>query len=144
MAKKRLRSAAGAAEGQLKAGAKRIRGQLAPVEKAAEKLATKAKDRLPSPSDVKAELPGVRRRLREATSSVTRRKPQGRAESRSEAPFGSRPEHDVPDAPAAASAAPSGPDESWTVADLRAEARKRGLTGYSRKSKAELLAELSS
>jgi hypothetical protein len=28
------------------------------------------------------------------------------------------------------------------VAALRAEARKRGLTGYSRKTKAELLAEL--
>ncbi len=34
------------------------------------------------------------------------------------------------------------PDDSWTVAQLRAEARTRGLTGLSRKTKAELLAAL--
>jgi lysophospholipase len=34
------------------------------------------------------------------------------------------------------------PDESWTVVRLRAEARARGLTGMSGKSKAELLAGL--
>ena len=138
MAKKRLRSAAGAAEDQLKAGAKKIRGQLAPVEKAVEGLATKAKERLPSPSEVKAELPGVRRRLKEATSSVTKRKGPAKAAkpTRSAASAAS--------STSAASAASNGsaPDDSWTVADLRAEAKKRGLTGYSRKSKAELLAEL--
>ena len=127
MANKRLRSAAGAAEDQLKAGAKRIRGRLAPVEKAAEKLATKARERLPAPSDVKAELPGVRRRLRQATSSVTHR--------RSAAP-------DAASAAETSSSTGGGPDDSWTVVDLRAEAKRRGLTGYSRKTKAELLAEL--
>jgi lysophospholipase len=131
MAQKTLRSAAGAAEDQLKAGAKKIRGQLAPVEKAVEGLATKAKERLPSPSDVKPDLPGVRRRLRKATSSVTRRKATRGA---STTPTAS--------ATAAAPSTTPGPDDSWTVADLRAEAKKRGLTGYSRKSKAELLAEL--
>lgn len=44
--------------------------------------------------------------------------------------------------PAPAAAPASGPDDSWTVAALRAEARSRGLTGYSNKSKAELLAAL--
>ncbi len=34
------------------------------------------------------------------------------------------------------------PDDSWSVTALRTEARSRGLTGYSRKSKADLLAEL--
>jgi hypothetical protein len=34
------------------------------------------------------------------------------------------------------------PDDSWTVAQLRAEARDRGLTGLSNKPKAELLAAL--
>ena len=34
------------------------------------------------------------------------------------------------------------PDDSWTVTQLRAEARARGLTGLSRKTKAELLATL--
>jgi hypothetical protein len=36
----------------------------------------------------------------------------------------------------------STPDASWTVAELRAEARPRGLTGLSRKSKAEIIAAL--
>jgi lysophospholipase len=134
MAKKTLRSAAGAAEGQLKAGAKRIRGQLAPVEKAAEKLATKAKERLPSPADVKAELPGVGRKLKEATASVTKRK--GTAKGAAAQPSSS------PQAAPAAPADGGGPDDSWTVADLRAEAKKRGVTGYSRMTKGELLAAL--
>jgi lysophospholipase len=121
MARKKLRSAAGAAEDQLKAGAKRIRGRLVTVEKAAEKLASKAKDRLPAASDVRAELPGVGRRLKKATSSVAKRK----------AP-----------APEPGPSATTGPDDSWTVADLRAEAKKRGMTGYSRKTKSELLADL--
>jgi hypothetical protein len=118
MAKKTLRSAADAAEDQLKAGAKRIRGQLAPVEKAVEGLASRAKGRLPAAAGVTAR----------AKDAVARR----RARGRSSAPT------PVMTPPAAA----VGPDESWTVSDLRAEAKKRGLTGYSRKSKAELLAQL--
>jgi hypothetical protein len=53
--------------------------------------------------------------------------------------------HLPPDTPAATSPAlgPAvGPDDSWTVAQLRAEARTRGLAGLSRKTKAELLAAL--
>jgi chromosome segregation ATPase len=49
---------------------------------------------------------------------------------------------------AAASAPTTGdgatvPDETWTVVELRAEARARGLVGMSSKSKAQLLAALS-
>jgi lysophospholipase len=36
----------------------------------------------------------------------------------------------------------SSPDSTWTVARLRAEARSRGVTGYSRKTKVQLLADL--
>jgi hypothetical protein len=43
------------------------------------------------------------------------------------------------DAPATAAISP---DATWTVLELRAEARSRGLTGLSRKSKAELLSAL--
>lgn len=43
----------------------------------------------------------------------------------------------VADAPPAA-----GPDDSWTVTALRVAAREQGITGYSRKSKADLLALL--
>ena len=35
------------------------------------------------------------------------------------------------------------PDETWTVVQLRAEARARGLTGMSNKTKAQLLTALS-
>lgn len=42
----------------------------------------------------------------------------------------------------AATATTAGPDASWTVARLRAEARERGLTGLSGKPKAELLKAL--
>jgi peptidoglycan hydrolase CwlO-like protein len=35
------------------------------------------------------------------------------------------------------------PDETWSVVQLRAEARTRGLTGMSNKTKAQLLAALS-
>ncbi|GAA4348043.1 hypothetical protein [Angustibacter luteus] len=38
--------------------------------------------------------------------------------------------------------AAAGPDAEWTVVQLRAEARRRGLTGLSNKPKAELLAAL--
>ena len=126
MAKNRLRSAAGAAEGQLKAGAKKLQAQLGTVEKAAGKLATKAKERLPSTSDVKVELPGVRRGLQRATASVTKRRDTATPAKRSRAASGSA----------------SGPDASWTVAELRAEAKRRGVTGYSRKTKSQLLAAL--
>lgn len=34
------------------------------------------------------------------------------------------------------------PDETWTVTALRAEARSRGVPGYSRKTKVDLLADL--
>ncbi|MEO5709489.1 MAG: hypothetical protein ABIQ59_06680 [Nocardioidaceae bacterium] len=37
---------------------------------------------------------------------------------------------------------PAGPDDSWTVVALRDEARTQGLTGFSRMSKADLLAAL--
>ena len=52
-----------------------------------------------------------------------------------------------PTASPAAAATGSGrssvaPDDSWTVPQLRAEARARGLTGLSNKPKAELLAAL--
>src|SRR3954470_15675556 len=54
MANKKLKSAAGVAEDQLKAGVKRLQEQLATVEQAAGKLASKAKERLPAPAEVTA------------------------------------------------------------------------------------------
>jgi hypothetical protein len=108
MVRKKLQSAADAAEDQLKAGAKKLQAQLATVEKAAEALATKAK------------------------ASVAKRKDRARTPASGSAGA----------APASHSATERVPDDSWTVADLRAEAKRRGLTGYSGKTKAQLLAEL--
>lgn len=50
------------------------------------------------------------------------------------------PVEEVVEAPAPAA---EGPDESWTVTRMRAAAREQGVAGYSRKTKAQLLAELS-
>lgn len=44
-----------------------------------------------------------------------------------------------PEADEAATEPADSPDSSWTVVQLRAEARSRGLTGLSNKSKAQLL-----
>jgi hypothetical protein len=132
MANKKLKSAAGVAEDQLKAGVKRLQEQLATVEQAAGKLATKAKERLPAAAEVTA-------LAKDAVAKRTtrgRRPGQSRSTGRSASGSASRG--------SASSSAPggSGPDDSWTVADLRAEAKRRGLTGYSRKTKTELLADL--
>lgn len=118
MAKKTLKSAAEAAEEQLKAGAKMLQAQLATAEKAAGKLATKAKERLPAAAEVATK----------AKDAVAKR--------------GTRSRSAAPDPVMAPPATVAGPDESWTVADLRTEAKRRGLTGYSRKTKTELLTEL--
>jgi hypothetical protein len=48
----------------------------------------------------------------------------------------------APEAADSSSQPTSTPDASWTVVRLREEARARGLTGMSKKSKAEVLAAL--
>ncbi len=121
MANKKLRSAAGAAEEQLKAGAKMLQAQLATAAEAAAEVASKAKERLPAAAGAAAEVAS------KAKDAVAKRGGRGRA----------RPK------PVMAPPAPSStPDDSWTVADLREEAKRRGLSGYSRMTKAELLTEL--
>ncbi len=120
----------GSVEKELKAAVKRLRSQLAAAEKSAEKWRSRAKAHQADVKGALGELTAVRHRLDQATASAAKWKDRVRA---------SRP-------PAAAPVAPTGPatgpDETWTVTALRAEARSRGLPGYSRKSKAELLADL--
>ena len=128
MANKKLKSAAGVAEDQLKAGVKRLQEQLATVEQAAGKLATKAKERLPAAAEVTAL----------AKDAVAKRTTRGRRPTQSRSTGRSA----SGSASGGSAAGGSGPDDSWTVADLRAEAKRRGLTGYSRKTKTELLADL--
>ena len=124
MAKKTLRSAADAAEEQLKAGAKLLQSQLATAEKVAERLATKAKERLPAAAEVTAM----------AKEAIAKRGSRGKGSATGP----------VKASASTGSSSSSGrtPDDSWTVADLRDEAKRRGLTGYSKLTKAELLAAL--
>jgi hypothetical protein len=116
MAKKKQKPAKGRSEveRELKAQAKKLRAQLAAAEKSAEKWKAKAKDHRSVAVGAKAELAAVRRRLEKTETAAT------------------------PETPAASTA----PDDSWTVTRLRAEARSRGIAGYSRKSKEQLLLEL--
>jgi lysophospholipase len=131
---KKLRTAAGAAEEQLKAGAKLVQAQLATAAGAAAEVASKAKERLPAAAGAAAEvaakakerLPAASEVASKAKGVVAKRGGRGRAPRPVMAP----------------SAASRTPDDSWTVADLREEAKRRGATGYSRMTKAELLKEL--
>jgi hypothetical protein len=119
MAKKKQKPAKGRSEveRELKAQAKKLRAQLAAAEKSAEKWKAKAKDHRSVAVGAKAELAAVRRRLEKTETAETAA---------------------TPETPAASTA----PDDSWTVTRLRAEARSRGIAGYSRKSKEQLLLEL--
>ena len=145
MAKKQ-KSATAAAEKQLRAAVKKLQGQLAAAEKSAEKWKARAKEGRSVTAGVKSELAAVRRRLEKSELSVTK----WRDRARKRAPVGAAPSGPAAaTSPATSSASvsagsvPSGdPDDSWTVTALRAEARRRGITGYSRKTKAALLAEL--
>jgi hypothetical protein len=149
MAKKQ-KSASSSAEKQLKAAVKKLKSQLAAAEKSAEKWKARAQDRKAVASSIKAELAGVRRRLEKAEASVLKWK------DRASQPVARTHLAAVPDPAPTAVVADAGadpvtgavtgtstvPDESWTVTALRAEARSRGISNYSRKSKAELVAEL--
>jgi hypothetical protein len=115
---------------KLKATAKQLRADLKESEAkrtAWKKRATKAEK---SVADLQS-------RLRRADKQARKALEQSRAS--------------VPvDAPAPATShvatsttdAPTGPDASWTVVQLRAEGRRRGLSGLSGKSKAELVEAL--
>jgi hypothetical protein len=56
---------------------------------------------------------------------------------------GEAPGPSAPDSQGSARRPATAPDASWTVARLRDEARSRGLTGYSGRTKAQLLELLS-
>jgi hypothetical protein len=121
-----------AAEKQLKAALKKLQAQLSAAEKTAEKWKSRAKDHRSLAAGAKTELTAVRRRLAKSEAAATRWK--GRAQP-SAPPAGPTPLAAVPDISTT-------PDDSWTVTRLRAEARRRGVAGYSRKSREQLLAEL--
>jgi lysophospholipase len=136
MAKNKEKSAS-AVEKQLRAAVKKLQAQLSAAEKSAEQWRQKAKDRKSLASGFKSELASMRRRLAKADASATKWKARARPPAPVMAPPESAP------APTSADGA-HGPDDSWTVAELRAEAKRRGMSGYSRKTKGQLLADLRS
>ena len=119
MTKKKQKSKAEAVEKKLKASVKKLKSQLAAAEKSAEKWKARAKDEKSKASALKAELSDARRRLAETEPSPA---------------ASAAPESSVeqPGTVLTAAAAPAAtPDDGWTVTALRAEARSRGLAGYS-------------
>jgi hypothetical protein len=113
----------GATKKDLKASVKKLRAKLDRADAKAERWKGVARRHEKAAAEAQATVKELRKRLDEASS----------AGSGTEA----EPETAAPASPSAA------PDESWTVVRLRAEARSRGLTGFSGKSKAELLDVLS-
>jgi peptidoglycan hydrolase CwlO-like protein len=130
---KKKKSQSDAVEKQWKARVKKLEARLASAEKSAGKWKTRAKKHQTDAAGLKSELTAVRRRLDKATASAAKWK--DRAKAAPSAPS-RRP------APRTAPETAARPDESWTVTRLRAEARARGVAGYSRKTKAQLLADL--
>lgn len=137
----------GSVEVELRAENKKLRAQLAAAERSAEKWRARAKAQKSSASGAKSEASTLRRSLAKAEASVTKWKDRAKAalptsEPRSGptmAPAGAAAPVETPPAE---TMSPSRPDDTWTLTALRAEARARGLPGYSRKPKAQLLAEL--
>ena len=132
MAKKK-KSQTDAVEKQWKARVRKLEARLASAEKSAGKWKTRAKQHQTDAAGLKSELTTVRRRLDKATASAAKWK--DRAKAAPSAPARRPGPRTTPETAA-------GPDESWTVTRLRAEARARGIAGYSRKTKAQLLADL--
>jgi hypothetical protein len=129
-------------EKELKAAAKKLRSQLAAAEKSAQKWKSRAKANRSDAVGAKAELTAVRRRLDKAAASAMKWK--GRAKSAPAAPPAPvvEPVEATGGVPEAAAVPGAAPDDSWTVTRLRAQARARGVAGYSRKTKVQLLADL--
>lgn len=102
--------------------------------KAAVKTPAKAAVKTPAKAAVKAPAKGATKPAAKASTRASKRPaatPAAKPTARTTAKTSRRP-----------AATRTGPDESWTLSALRAEARSRGLTGYSRESKARLLARL--
>jgi hypothetical protein len=103
------------AEKQLKGAVKKLESRLAAAEKAAEKWKAKAQQH--------------------QAAAV---KWKDRARKRASAPAATPADRATVVPPGASTT----PDDTWNVTRLRAEARGRGVAGYSRKTKEQLLAEL--
>lgn len=125
------------ADKDLKKTLKKLRSQLDRADARADKWRKKAVQLEKSAAKSQAEVKKLTKRLDKA-SRTGRQSSADDSSSPTVAPI-----------PAVAADAPDtaesdgGPSSDWTVVQLRAEARSRGLTGLSGKSKAQLLEALS-
>ena len=137
-------------------------------KRAIEEFQAKQKELEQSLSTLRGQLTRTEKKLAKATESAERWKTEAKAQKKSASRAGARAEKlhkkltkasaaleptraSSPDESAASGrpvAEPTTadgvtvPDKTWTVVQLRAEARARGLAGMSNKPKAELLAAL--
>jgi len=128
------------AEKELKATLSTLQTQLTASEKKlakatdrTERWKTEAKTQTKAAARAEARLNKLERKLERATADIATK---GRPGVRSDA-SASSPEDAV------ATVDPAVPDQTWSVVQLRAEARRRGLVGLSNKPKADLIAALS-
>jgi len=108
-----------ATDKQLKGEVKKLRVKLERAEAKVERWKKRARRSEKDAADSRATVKKLRKRLENASAVAA---PQA-----------------LPTAAAASAETSGNPDETWTVVRLRAEARSRGLTGLSGKSKAQLL-----
>jgi chromosome segregation ATPase len=108
-------------EKELKTDVKKLRSKLERADAKADRWKKKAARLQKAAARSEAQVKKLEKRLGKATRAA---------------------EQPAPDAGTGEATSAVVPDETWTVAQLRAEARDRGLTGLSGKPKAELLAAL--
>jgi hypothetical protein len=137
VAKKKRSSAP---EKELKATLKGLRTKLERAEARAERWKVKARRFDRAAAESRTQVKKLSKRLEKAATKPRMPRadaPRSSTRGQGEAPATSAPASRAIPRPATA------PDASWTVARLREEARSRGLTGYSGRTKAQLLAILS-
>lgn len=132
MAKKKKSGKTPKAERELKATVKKLRSRLDAAESATDRWRDKARKHKANAATATAESGRLRKRLEKGSAE------SGPATKAAD-PKSGRPRKAAAKTPAARS---DTPDATWTLAALRAEARTRGLSGYSRSTKAQLLVRL--
>jgi lysophospholipase len=162
MAKKNKKSGRSKVEKDLRATVKKLRRRLDSAESAVERWRAKATKHKSRSAAAQAESEQLRERLDQAMAARPAQAPTKAAVKTPAKAAVKTPAKAAVKAPAKRATKPAakptarttaktsrrpaatrtGPDESWTLSALRAEARSRGLTGYSRESKARLLARL--
>jgi hypothetical protein len=129
-----------ATDKELRGKIKKLRSKLERADARAERWKTKAERLERTAAESEARVKKLTKRLDKASRTSGPRQPPAieRAPETAAATTDPTPVDSTPVDSSSAAA----PDASWTVVQLRAEARSRGIAGLSGKSKAELLAAL--